>query len=232
MFTISDNILLKQIPGCVAWKDLELKYLGANQNLLAAMKLQHQTELIGRDDAQLNMNSSTEDAMFHQQDLLALQGHSLEIIHAVKDAQADAHTCFLLKGPLRNEQQKIVGIIYHCTPWSQPNLFVELKKIDQKYQSAAEIADYYVLDSHHNPGKLSTRELECLFLQLRGKTAKQIAQILQLSKRTIEYYIDNIKSKLGCQNKAELLVTAMTQGYQQHVPKSLLQLGLPELLRS
>jgi len=52
---------------------------------------------------------------------------------------------------------------------------------------------------------LSTREKECLNILLDGKTAKQIGYLLGLSPRTIESYLDNIKSKLQCWTKAELV---------------------------
>lgn len=229
MLALTNQLILEQIPGCVAWKDRELKYRGANKNLLASMKLRYPEELLGFADDELLLNAPQLNSFYRQQDLLALSGHSLEIIHDLENFPDKAY--LLQKTPLRDERQQIVGVIYHCTAWSQANLLASLKRVDQKYQPAASIPAYYNLDTNHNPAELSQRELECLFLQLRGKTVKQIAEILALSKRTIESYIDNIKSKLGCLNKAELLVTAMNHGYQHHVPKSLLHLNLPELLK-
>lgn len=52
---------------------------------------------------------------------------------------------------------------------------------------------------------LSTREKECLELFLKGKTAKETASLLNLSRRTVESYFENIKDKLGCFSKAEIL---------------------------
>lgn len=52
--------------------------------------------------------------------------------------------------------------------------------------------------------QLSAREFECLLWAYKGKTAKQTAKILGLSSRTIEDYLINLKSKLGCESKLEL----------------------------
>jgi LuxR family quorum-sensing system transcriptional regulator SolR len=52
--------------------------------------------------------------------------------------------------------------------------------------------------------KLSSRELECLQLLMENKSAQQTADHLELSRRTIESYFENIKSKLGCINKQEI----------------------------
>jgi DNA-binding CsgD family transcriptional regulator len=53
--------------------------------------------------------------------------------------------------------------------------------------------------------KFSKREQDCLGLFLEGKTAKETAKVLNISPRTVEEYLANIKRKLGCKNKYELL---------------------------
>lgn len=52
---------------------------------------------------------------------------------------------------------------------------------------------------------LTTRESDCLMLLVKGKTAAQIGQQLKLSTRTVEFYLGNIKSKLGCKSKSDLI---------------------------
>ncbi|HEV2614577.1 MAG TPA: helix-turn-helix transcriptional regulator [Gammaproteobacteria bacterium] len=51
----------------------------------------------------------------------------------------------------------------------------------------------------------SRREEEVLAQLVRGKTAKQIGEKLNLSPRTIESYIENMKIKTNCQSKFELI---------------------------
>lgn len=51
---------------------------------------------------------------------------------------------------------------------------------------------------------LSKRERQCLKSFLLGKSAKETATDLRLSARTIEFYFENIKNKIDCQNKYEL----------------------------
>lgn len=52
---------------------------------------------------------------------------------------------------------------------------------------------------------LSPREVECIVHVLRGKTSKQIARVLKLSHRTVEFYIGRVKHKLYCNTKSELI---------------------------
>ena len=52
---------------------------------------------------------------------------------------------------------------------------------------------------------LSPRERECVTLFKQGYTAHATAALLGLSQRTVEFYFDNIKTKLNCKSKWELL---------------------------
>ncbi|HGC5940925.1 TPA: LuxR C-terminal-related transcriptional regulator [Legionella pneumophila] len=47
--------------------------------------------------------------------------------------------------------------------------------------------------------------------------------MLSLSKRTVESYIENIKNKMDCRNKAEILVKAVLNGYHNHISERLNQ---------
>jgi DNA-binding CsgD family transcriptional regulator len=51
---------------------------------------------------------------------------------------------------------------------------------------------------------LSAREKDCLRWFLKGLSAVQIGKKIHLSNRTVEFYIDNVKNKLGCRTKEEL----------------------------
>lgn len=55
---------------------------------------------------------------------------------------------------------------------------------------------------------LTQREKECLKHLLEGKSIKGIATTLSLSPRTVEYYLVNVKNKIGCWNKEELVSKA------------------------
>lgn len=56
--------------------------------------------------------------------------------------------------------------------------------------------------------KLSVREKQCLKLLVQDKSAKETAAALGLSGRTVESYFENIKNKLGCWSKHEVLQRA------------------------
>lgn len=80
----------------------------------------------------------------------------------------------------------------------------------------AYLADLGLKEDLAKAALLTNRERECLNLLLAGKSAKDTALFLNLSPRTVEFYFENIKNKLSCWSKQEVLAKA----------KSLQQLGL------
>ena len=59
---------------------------------------------------------------------------------------------------------------------------------------------------------LNDREVETLTWVARGKTSTEIAQILGLSKRTVDFHIDNARAKLGAATRTEAVVKAADGG--------------------
>jgi len=57
---------------------------------------------------------------------------------------------------------------------------------------------------------LNDREVETLTWAARGKTSAEIAQILGLSKRTVDFHIDNARMKLGAATRVEAAIKAAT----------------------
>lgn len=59
---------------------------------------------------------------------------------------------------------------------------------------------------------LSEREIETLVWSARGKTSGEIASILGLSKRTVDFHIDNARQKLGVATRIEAVIKAAAAG--------------------
>lgn len=66
------------------------------------------------------------------------------------------------------------------------------------------LKDISMTDVLKKAALLSQRERQCLKLLLLQKSAKETAAELNLSPRTIEFYFENIKNKLTCNNKNEV----------------------------
>ena len=56
--------------------------------------------------------------------------------------------------------------------------------------------------------RLNEREVEVLTWVARGKTSAEIAQILGLTKRTVDFHTDNARGKLGAATRTEAAIKA------------------------
>ncbi len=68
-------------------------------------------------------------------------------------------------------------------------------KKPKRYRLGGEFGDKY----------LTHQEARCMVCFLRGNTVKSTASIMDLSPRTVESYINNMKKRLDCRTKSELV---------------------------
>ncbi len=64
----------------------------------------------------------------------------------------------------------------------------------------------------HDSIKISRREVEVLRLLSAGKTSRQIADQLFVSKRTVDFHLQNLYAKLQVRNRVQALARAMQLG--------------------
>lgn len=83
---------------------------------------------------------------------------------------------------------------------------------------ANEFRKYY-LGSSYPSVYFTQREYECMVGLLQGASVKEIAAALELSPRTVEYYIKNMKGKLGCATRAQLIKEVMMTDIYTHMLK-------------
>jgi DNA-binding CsgD family transcriptional regulator len=62
------------------------------------------------------------------------------------------------------------------------------------------------------PGDLSARERRVLELSAVGKTANEIASVLQISQRTVHAHLQNASEKMRASNKTHTVVEALLYG--------------------
>lgn len=84
--------------------------------------------------------------------------------------------------------------------------------VQRKYTGTIVLAQHQKqidLDARLQETKFSKQQLECLYYLIKGFTQKQIAEILMTPLRSIQSEVANLKKKLNCQYRGELIAKAL-----------------------
>ena len=113
------------------------------------------------------------------------------------------------------ENSRIAGVKLHALklghlPPTELESFLKNKNISVSSHTKA-LMETVKENTDFNPYSLSPRELQCLRLLVAGYTAKGIGEQLNISFRTVETYIENIKSKMHVDKTREILAKAYTE---------------------
>lgn len=217
-FNIAD-----QLPGFIGWKDKNFHYMGCNRNLASILQLENPEHIVGLQDTDLADFTETSFQLHRANDEKALSGETIQGFHQ-STSPYDGSLFYFSKKPMIDADKNTIGIIFYCQPFVPHPSLLSMIGQEKNHCPSESLPTFHQTSSQKNSFNLSTRELECLYCLLRGMHAKQIADRLTLSKRTIEFYIDNIKNKLGCQNKHELISLAISAGYMNIIPPRFLTL--------
>jgi DNA-binding CsgD family transcriptional regulator len=179
-------------PGCTSFiKDSNGKYLECN-NVMANIINSSPSIIFGLNDYDLLPNPVA--AMLRTNDHEVMSTNTYKIYNesfASLDGSGQMMVATSIKIPYRNDKQKVVGIMGFAIIHSRNAL---LKKAMEEYD-------------------LTERQLECLYLLVKGNLMKQIASHLLISHRTVEHYLETIKQRMGCATKSQLIERALSIPY-------------------
>lgn len=76
------------------------------------------------------------------------------------------------------------------------------------------MSNYNIRDQRpaEEPIKLTKREIEVLTLVIEGKSSKEVADMLYVSKRTVDFHLANIYDKLQVTNRVQAFRRAARLG--------------------
>lgn len=214
--------LLDHLSGLVFIKDIESHIVECTQGFSDHVKISKK-DLIGKSDDDLPWANYA--SLYRQHDEHALIGKTVD---AFEPVPIDSHTILALrtvKRSIRDNTGEIIGVlaqsellpIQHHVGKLVSTLSVKDKKIATG--SLGERRNYKYAN-YNETLKLTQRETECLFLLIRAKSAKEIAQFLEISPRTVETYIEQIKDKMGVSTRAEMMTKAIEMGMLEIIPKN------------
>lgn len=117
----------------------------------------------------------------------------------LREKNYDANQVISLLSYTADTFEKLIGDVNHPEVVFYKKVLARVNKLT---------GSKILLNYNHKKFHLTKREHECLKLVRQGKSAKQIGALLNISYRTVESHVDNIKSKFSCRTKLELISSA------------------------
>ena len=223
---ILKNPILEQSPGFLGTLSLDSKLLTVNKVGLSWIGFDSPDSVVGVSYDNLRCKATEDAELFRYQDKLVQKNSKpIYFIDCYYYADNSWKIIFGKKYLIKDTSGKSIAIVSHFDDVTHyraidtSRFIIQSGKrlLTKKHQQFC-----YLLNDYTQKTNLSMRELECLFFLLRGKTIKTIGQILRLSPRTVESYINQIKFKMGCSTRIELIEKAINEGYINILPSSLL----------
>jgi len=90
-----------------------------------------------------------------------------------------------------------------------PSLFTNIKQEINEIREKPQKPKTYPLGKEYGDTYLTKREAECIIQLIQGKTIAIVAKELKLSPRTVEFYIKNIKNKMRCRTRMQMIEKAL-----------------------
>jgi DNA-binding CsgD family transcriptional regulator len=228
--TVINNSFIKQIPGFFGILSLKSDFLLVNDNGSNWIGFTSPDSMMGLSYRDMRCKAAEHADFFVSLDeKVKIQGKMRFLGHY---CYANNEWKIILgeKYLIKDNENKAVAIATQFNDFTHSNLidisrFLINNAKKYSYKISKEQFFYEVVDSYTNY-KLTERQAVCMFFILRGKTMKEIANLLHLSPRTIEHHFEQIKVKLGCFNKNDLVEKGILEGYMNILPSSLLSEGI------
>lgn len=218
---------INQMPGLFTIADPDSKLLVANSTSLDWWGYPLTEKVIGQSYCNFPCKISELHYSLVAQDKIVLNTKKpLKIIGRFCYSKDSWKVLLGQKYLIKNERDEIIGVVAHFDEITHYpifdflHLFGVFDNSRYKFNLNQQIS-YHIEDSYPDI-PLTERESECLFFVLRGKITKEIAKILKISPRTVETYFDNIKTKLRCDNKSQVIEKSISLGYMHIIPKGLI----------
>ena len=199
-----------------AHKDKNSQVLWCNDDFATATGMKHCNDLLGATDHDLIWQEFADDYRHHEQE--ALEGHIYSSIIPSKTCYSEVNLYIHEKIPQYDEDGNFKYL--DCIAYEIYNPVLLNKK------NPLLNFDYHTSPNYENSAKLNKREQECLYHFIYGKSVNRIATKMNVEKSTVESFLDNIKMKLNCGTRSNIIDTAIDLGYMQRVPTNMSMLNI------
>jgi DNA-binding CsgD family transcriptional regulator len=187
-------------------KDMNGRFLECNESQAKSFGLSRINDVLGQSDDDFLPKKQADIIKQNDKSVIKMAMPRM-FIEDCKFSPSQNKRMISFKMPVNNPDNKneLIGIFGISASIDTFNSFSELNSFNDIFCAPTVAEDSAVILGK----KISKREKECLQHLANGMTAKKIARVLDLSPRTVEFYIENLKKKFSCLNRTELIAKAL-----------------------
>ena len=217
---------VNQSPGLTMVKDLQSKIIACSQEFSDLLGFSEHKKAIGSYDYDLPCDAKHGLENFRYQDLQAIENGEHIAIDIYRYANNEIKMIYHKKSRLVVNSQPI-GLSFTGFDLSFGHKLSEkifnLISNDRHYLKIDTLKSLsYNFQNTYPNFALNKKESLCLYYLLRGKSNQEISNRLHLSCRTIEGKISEIRGKMGCKTRQQLIELCIEKGYLNIILKDLL----------
>lgn len=224
--------LLEQFNGLCWLKNTDNVYIYANQNSAKALGYSTAKELIGNTDYQIRSPIVCLAGEFVTEDAHVIRQNKFSKSISFGPYYRDGNYKMWMrqKNLVFDNKDQLVGVQAIAIDITEnKNLLNMILLSNQGFMPHTQTYFCIQLTDYYPNIDLGRQETLTLFYLLRGKSSKEIGDILSLSARTIDAYIEKIKFKTNTKSRLELVAKCIHEGFINIFPavigKKLLQKG-------
>lgn len=202
-----DNIILQNLNLCIWAKDKNFRYIYCNEYYAKAAGLDSPNQIVGKSDDQMPWREQAD--FFRTGDQVVFDGSGTRINVPETEIRADG-----IRDILVTENQ-LLDKNGECTGLIGSYIDITGKRLENKVGYFDQSVSRYYLGEVFGNEYLTWREIEVLKKVLLGYSAKQAAEVLKISPKTVESHIDKLRIKLQATTKGDIIATAIKFGLTQ-----------------
>ncbi len=201
-----------KLPLNIGFLDTQSVIQNINENTIKVSGYHSVKDAIGSTVRIASKKESAEYSINHDKEVIKANKQIIREEHYVRSVDDIAFQAITFKLPWYGNDNKIIGVFFcafaingvDALPLTETLTLVSkiglLNNDELRHYNTDGLRIFKKFDIY-----FSKREMECIYLLIRGKTSKMIAKELNLSYRTVEHYLENIKIKLNVSTKAALV---------------------------
>jgi len=218
---------IKYLPNLVFIKSLGSSFLATSKSFSNFVGWDKSEQSIGRYDYDMPCPLSEISDIFVDQDKQALFISDSKVSTiTIGDFACGNRAILGKKIPLKNKLGKSLGIYCQSVDVTNTTCLISFRQLinyDQRIIGQQKAVSYNI-GIVPSPLRLLTKQQQSIvFLMIRGKITKEIAYLLNIPTKKIEYHIMSIKYKLGCSTKGQIIEKAIHSGFVSYIPEEFLR---------